>query len=313
MNILRDTIIILIIVPWLIIFLITPCQALLKESYKGLVKDALATDLTKSNNYTFMRPLGFAENETMMQNESETSHPAFNNGLAEINQTHSKESDIISSFLPMPDLKPEVGTSPEATKAEEASQDTQMEIERMVNPSTLLSSAINDIRESGGNSTEHDSKVNGTSNQTKTMVNAEFSTIHLYGKSIPPKDYLIIDTREVTNKIQIYATARIPCNDARETPLKIILLENWSKIFYPLAEMHLVKEIPDGELCMFGIEYPESGTEASQLPPKSWGPPTNVIDTSNMGIVATVLYNSGVSDINFPKGSSVTLSHIDHE
>jgi hypothetical protein len=305
LNILRATIIILIIVPWLIIFLITPCQAPLK--------DALATDLTKSNNYPFMRPLGFAENKTIIQNESGTSYPAFNYGFAEINQTHSKGSDIVNPFLPMPDLKPEVGTSPEATKAEEASQDTQMEIERMVNPSTLLSSAINDIRESGGNSTEHDSKVNGTSNQTKTMVNAEFSTIHLYGKNIPPKDYLIIETSEATDYIQIYATARIPCNDAHKTPLKIILLENWSKIIYPLPEMHLVKEIPNGELCMFRIEYPKSSTEASQLPPKSWGSTTNVIDTSNMGMVATVLYNSGVSDINFPKGSSVTLSHIDHE
>jgi hypothetical protein len=277
------------------------------------MKGALATDVTKSNNYTFMRPVGFAENEAMMQNESESTHHAFNYRSAEINQTHSKGSEIVSSFLPMPDLKPEVSTSPEATKAEEASQDTQTEIERMVNPSTLLSSAINDIRESGGNNTKPDSKVSGGSYQTKTMVNGEFSTIHLYGKNIPPKDYLIIETIEITNKIQIYATARIPCNGAHETPLKIILLENWSKIIYPLPEMHLVKEIPDGELCMFRIEYPESGTEASQLPPKSGGTSTNVKQSSNKGMVATVLYNSGVSNTNFPKGSSVTLSHTDNE
>jgi hypothetical protein len=38
-----------------------------------------------------------------------------------------------------------------------------------------------------------------------------------------------------------------------------------------------------------------------------------VIDTSNKSTVATVLYNSGISGINFPKGSSVTLSNIENE
>ena len=314
MNTLRIIIIIFIILPSLILSSFTASQTVLTDSNKILVKNALATKLSEFNNYTLMEPLRFSANEILDENVSDAIYPAFNYGLTEINQSHNKDLKIDSSFLPMPDLRPELRTSPETPTAEEASQTTQMAIERMVNPSSLLSSAINDIRESGGSSANPHSNASPGFNLKRTTFDAEFSTIHLYGKAIPPKDYLIISSNEEKDKSRIYASARIPCNGAHETPLRIILLENWSSIVYPLPEMHLIKEIPDGELCMFRIEYPELGIEDSHIQSKSSEEGSIDDLTENpifsKDITATVLYNSGVSDIKFPKASSVTLSHI---
>lgn len=218
------------------------------------------------------------------------------------------------SFPPIRELSPEMNlteTSDENSVAEKASQSTQLAIEKMVNPSSLLSSAIEDIRQSGeGNATDLPIGANPPSPSPSFSPSflgqdVGFSTIHLYGKIIQAKDFLIISANEEAgSEIGIYVMARIPCDDSQNTLLKFIILENWTSIAYPLPEMHLVEGVPNGELCMFRFEYPES--EDSDILRDS-------INGSNDGATSTMavaLYNSGASSIKFPKTASITLSYI---
>ena len=177
---------------------------------------------------------------------------------------------ITSSFLPVPDLMSETGTrAQEASTAEDASEMTQSAIEKMVNPSSLLSSAIDDIRQSGVSNTDASPQAQTAPNKTINLLNTEFSTIHLYGTDIPPKDYLVVSSDEESgdDKSKIFATARIPCNDKHETPLRVVLLENWSSIAYPPPKMQLIDGAPDGELCMYRMEYPDKEFAESYITP----------------------------------------------
>jgi hypothetical protein len=146
-------------------------------------------------------------------------------------------------------------------------------------------------------------------NKTINLINNEFSTIHLYGTDIPPKDYLVVSSDEETGgeKSKIFATARIPCNEKHETPLRVVLLENWSSIAYPPPKMQLINGVPDGELCMYRIEYPDKELADSYITP-------NIADKSSIHefveTTAIALYNSGASAIKFPKASSITISHL---
>jgi len=220
------------------------------------------------------------------------------------------------SFPPIRELSPEMNsteTSDETSVAEKASQSTQLAIEKMVNPSSLLSSAIEDIRQSGAsNATDLPIGANPPSPSPSFSPSflgqdAGFSTIHLYGKIIQAKDFLIISANEEAGgEIGIYAMARIPCDNSQNTLLKFIILENWTSIAYPLPKMHLVEGVPNGELCMFRFEYPES--EDSDILRDSINGSNDGADRQST--MAVALYNSGASSIKFPKTASITLSYF---
>src|ERR671918_2890459 len=77
-------------------------------------------------------------------------YPAFNYSLMEFQMPENKDVTTNSSFLPVPDPVSESrAPSEEAASAQDASEMTQSAIDKIVNPSSLLSSAIDDIRESG--------------------------------------------------------------------------------------------------------------------------------------------------------------------
>jgi len=269
----------------------------------------LASPLEEHDNYSINGPSGFNANGIIGANSSDAIYPAFNYSLTEIGQPENKDLTINSSFLPVPDLMSETGTpSQEDSNAQNASETTQSAIEKMVNPSSLLSSAIDDIRESGTSGAEKSRDVQTKPNKTLNFLNTDFSTIPLYGMNIPPKDYLIISSDEVGGERgKLFATARIPCDDKHETPLRVVLVENWSRIGYPPPKMHLIDSDTDGGLCMFRIEYPEKGIVDSYITPTTAGQ-SSIHDLSASTVIA--LYNSGTSALRFPMASSITISYL---
>ncbi|HZD36894.1 MAG TPA: hypothetical protein VE130_16935 [Nitrososphaeraceae archaeon] len=255
--------------------------------------------------HTINGSIGFNASGVIDEYSNYTTYPAFDyiqtiNGLARTNDLTAN-----SSFLPVPDLTSATRT-PEASTAQEASEMTQSAIENMVNPSSLLSSAIDDIRKSGSNEADNSQDNQPADNMSTSFITNRFSTIPLYGAVIPPKDYLIVSSYNDGWNAKISATARIPCDGNHETPLKLVLLENWSSITYPPPKMHIVYDNPEGQLCMFRIEYPENSIIDLHVPPI---PPAD--EDSIDGPVTSIslaLYNSGTSELKLPAGSSITVS-----
>lgn len=275
-----------------------------------LNNNVLASSVKDHDSNSVAGSFGFDADGIIGENTSDAIYPAFNFSLTETAQPQNKDLTINSSFLPVPDLMSETGTpAQEASTAEDASEMTQSAIEKMVNPSSLLSSAIDDIRQSGVSNTDASPQAQTAPNKTINLINNEFSTIHLYGTDIPPKDYLVVSSDEESGgeKSKIFATARIPCNEKHETPLRVVLLENWSSIAYPPPKMQLINGVPDGELCMYRIGYPNKELADSYITP-------NIADKSSIHefveTTAIALYNSGPSAIKFPKASSITISHL---
>ncbi len=279
----------------------------------SMIEVAFASQLQESENYSFNGSIGFNASGIIGKNSSDAIYPAFNFSLTEIEQAKNKDmATTNSSFLPVPDLisesRPQAHQAP---TAEEGSELTQSAIEKMVNPSSLLSSAIDDIRESGNIDSDKSPDVQSVDNKTISFLNTEFSTIPLYGMNIPPKDYLVISSDEVNydKREKLFATARIPCNDRHETAMRVVLLENWSSIAYPPPNMHLIDGGSEGQLCMFRIEYPDNEIVESHVTPittENKGSNRNPVESTSIA-----LYNSGTSAVRFPTASSITVTHLD--
>jgi hypothetical protein len=279
-----------------------------------IIDVAFASSLQDSDSPSLNGLIGFNASGIIGKNSSDAIYPAFNYSLTEIEQAKSKNlTTTNSSFLPVPGFISESRLQAhQAPSAAEGGDLTQNAIEKMVNPSSLLSSAIDDIRESGNIDSDKAPDVQSVHNKTTSFLNTEFSTIPLYGMNIPPKDYLIISSDEVNyNKGEkLFVTARIPCNDKHETALRVVMLENWSSIAYPPPNMHLIDGGAEGQLCMFRIEYPEKGIVESYVTPV----PTEVKASSRNLVESTAiaLYNSGASALRFPAASSITVTHLDY-
>src|ERR671918_624736 len=255
------------------------------------------------------RPVGFNASGIIEENSTDAIYPAFNYSLMEFQMPENKDVTTNSSFLPVPDPVSESrAPSEEAASAQDASEMTQSAIDKIVNPSSLLSSAIDDIRESGIEA-ENSEEVQPVPSDKISFLDSEFSTIPLYGMRIPPKDYLIIFSDEDnTNEIaKVFATVRVPCNDRHETPLRIVLLDNWSSIAFPPPEMHLIDVSTEAQLCMFRLEYSENGVVDSYVTPPSLD---TDLSSAKEASTAIALYNSGTSELKFPIASSITISRV---
>jgi hypothetical protein len=249
--------------------------------------------------------IGFNASGVVNEYSVYTSYPAFDHIQTQNGLPKNNDLTANSSFLPVPDLASTTRT-PEASTAQEASERTQSAIENMVNPSSLLSSAIDDIRQSGSNEADNSQDNQPADNLSTSLINSRFLTIPLYGTAIPPKDYLIVSSYNNGGNARIFATMRIPCDDSHETPLRLVLLENWSNITYPPPKMHLIYDSPDGQLCMFRIEYPENSVADSHVSPI---PPADVDSVgSPVTSISLALYNSGTSELKLPAGSSIIVS-----
>lgn len=250
--------------------------------------------------------LGFNASGVIGEDSNYTTYPAFDYNHTQNGQPRNDDLTANSSFLPVPDLISETRTR-EASTAQEASEMTQSAIENMVNPSSLLSSAIDDIRESGSNVADNFQDDRPVHNLSTSFINSRFSTIPLYGMDIPPKDYLIVSSYETVDggNAKLFVTVSIPCDDNHETPLRLVLLENWSSITYPPPKMHLIYDNPDGELCMFRVEYPENRVADSHASP---GAEDKGSHRSPITSTSIALYNSGTSELKLPAASSITVS-----
>lgn len=297
-----------ILVPMMILILPIP-QSI---AYYTHTYDRITFPMSSIVSATPLEPLptGFNASGIIEGNPDGAIYPAFNYSIMEFQAPEKKYIATNSSFLPVPDLISE-GRAPsdEVSIAQDASEITQSAIEKIVNPSSLLSSAIDDIRESGIEA-KNPGEIHPVPREIINFFDSEFSTIPLYGMNIPPKDYLIVSSAEgtTTNDIaKVFATVRIPCNDKLETPLRVVLLENWSSIAFPVPEMHLIDVSTEASLCMFRLEYPVKGFGDSYVTPANLD-----MKPSRHTIAATAIaiYNSGSSDLKFPVASSITISRV---
>jgi hypothetical protein len=282
------------------------------QNIHPMIDLVFASPLMGEDNYSINGPIGFNAGGVAGENSTDAIYPAFNFSLTEVDQHENKDLTANSSFLPVPDLVFETGIqSKQASTANDVSEITQTAIEKMVNPSSLISSALDDIRESGNIDSDNSRNVQPVSKKTISFINTEFSTIPLYGMNISPKDYLIVSSDGAGDgkKDKLYATARIPCNDKHETPLRVVFLENWSSISYPPSKMHPIDGYTGGQLCMFRIEQPENGINDSYITP----PNTADKSTSHnlAASTAIALYNPGASAIRLPIASSIIVSQLD--
>jgi hypothetical protein len=250
--------------------------------------------------------IGFNASGIIGEGSNYTTYPAFDYIHTQNGQPRSNDLTANSSFLPVPDLISE-SRAPEASTAKEASEMTQSAIENMVNPSSLLSSAIDDIRQSGSAGADNSQDDRPLHNMSTSFIDSRFSTIPLYGVDIPPKDYLTVSSYETVDggNAKLFVTLSIPCDDNHETPLRLVLLENWSSITYPPPKMHLIYDNPDGELCMFRVEYPENRVPDSQVSPSAEDKGSHRSPITSTSIA---LYNSGTSELKLPAASSITVS-----
>lgn len=266
--------------------------------------------------YSTNGTIGFDASGVIDESSNYTIYPAFGYGNTQIEQPKNDDLTANSTFLPVPDLVSEARTpSQETSIAQDASQMTQNAIERMVNPSSLLSSAIDDIRESGS-TPANDSRDDGDGDGDKPQSNLNssflingFSTFQLYGMKIPPKDYLIVSSYDASEGVRanFFATVRIPCDSNHETPLRLVLLENWSSITYPPPKMQLIHASPEGHLCMFSVEYQEDGNTVSHV---MQSPENAGTSSSHIKSTAIALYNSGTSELKLPAASSIAVSRL---
>jgi hypothetical protein len=263
--------------------------------------------------YSTNGAIGFDTSGVIDESSNYTIYPAFDYGNTKIEQPQNDDLTANSTFLPVPDIVSEARTpSQETSIAQDASQMTQNAIERMVNPSSLLSSAIDDIRESGSNpadDSQNDDDYEPESSLNSSFLINGFSTFQLYGMKIPPKDYLIVSSYEASEgvKANFFATVRVPCDNNHETPLRLVLLENWSSITYPPPKMELIHASPEGHLCMFKVEYQEDRNTVSQI---VQSPENAGTSSSHIKSTAVALYNSGSSELKLPAASSIAVSRL---
>lgn len=263
--------------------------------------------------YSTNGAIGFDASGVIDESSNYTIYPAFDYGNTKIEQPQNDDLTANSTFLPVPDIVSEARTpSQETSIAQDASQMTQNAIERMVNPSSLLSSAIDDIRESGSNpadDSQNDDDYEPESSLNSSFLINGFSTFQLYGMKIPPKDYLIVSSYEASEgvKANFFATVRVPCDNNHETPLRLVLLENWSSITYPPPKMQLIHASPEGHLCMFKVEYQEDRNTVSHI---VQSPENAGTSSSHIKSTAVALYNSGSSELKLPAASSIAVSRL---
>ena len=87
-----------------------------------------------------------------------------------------------------------------------------------LNPKVLLSSAIDQIRNSTASSVSSDD-----SNRNSTIVVGDYDTVLLSHQIIPPKDFIPLFDAPPYNVMEGHVSAELPCNANSTSALKIFI------------------------------------------------------------------------------------------
>jgi hypothetical protein len=171
-----------------------------------------------------------------------------------------------------------------------ASKKAESLIGSMLNPKSLLASAIDEIR----NSTQKNngsSNNNGIgSNMTARFVHSDHATIILSNEIIPSQDFIYVYGMPLEKGVVAHITSKLPCNlDAKS---QIIILTGHSPRLEPATnDVSLIKEMSSpGKMCLYGLKIRAT--------------PYSNNTTSWMDIA---LANPGKSEFKFPPASSLSV------
>lgn len=109
-----------------------------------------------------------------------------------------------------------------------------------LNPKVLLSSAIDQIRNSTASSVSSDD-----SNRNSTIVVGDYDTVLLSHQIIPPKDFIPLFDAPPYNVMEGHVSAELPCNANSTSALKIFIAK--SRVGQPLelkpVQLQLVRDL----------------------------------------------------------------------
>ncbi|MFZ0328848.1 MAG: hypothetical protein WBP64_19595 [Nitrososphaeraceae archaeon] len=184
------------------------------------------------------------------------------------------------------------------TEGTQASHTAESLIGSLMNPKTLLSSAIDEI----GNSTvKTNSNKTTQTNSNKTdkirLANPQTTTIILSNELIPAKDYLYLYDSLVSDNVTGHLVARLPCYSNMKSQLLLLTgylpsLKSVNDEAKPIRQMS-----KPGLQCIYELQI----FHKMFLPHGS--------NSSN--ILEIALYNPNKNPIRLPSGSSVSVNLLD--
>ena len=164
-----------------------------------------------------------------------------------------------------------------------------------LNPMSIMSSTIDQIRNSTG-SNEHNNNLNN--NNTNVSIVRDSTTILLGMKVIPPKDFIPLYDSTPYKIINGHVIAKLPCDTRSESQLKILVghIPNLKPV-----QLELVKELSSpGYMCLYYLDlFLHNSTMISSNNDGN----TNMINSD----YDMVLFNPTNSTIKLPHTSTVII------
>jgi hypothetical protein len=170
-----------------------------------------------------------------------------------------------------------------------------------LNPKTLLSSAIDQIRKSTGSVTNENSRNN-------TPVVWDYDTVLLSRQIIPPNDFISIFST-LPDDMDGHVSTKLPCSANLTTPLKIYVAK------FSVGQTPQVKSVPlqivnqlskPGYMCVYHAEIPSTTTSSKETKVNN----THAIISEakdNLTNTSIELFNPTTSQITLPDTSSAAI------
>lgn len=169
-----------------------------------------------------------------------------------------------------------------------------------LNPKVLLSSAIDQIRNSTG--------VRSESSRNNTLVVWDYDTVLLSRETIPPNDFIPI-FGTLPDDMDGHVSTKLPCSTNSTTPLKIYV----AKI--SVGQTPHVKSVPlqivnqlskPGYMCVYHADIPSTTTSSKETKANN----THAIISEakdNLTNTSIELFNPTTSQITLPDTSSAAI------
>jgi hypothetical protein len=174
-----------------------------------------------------------------------------------------------------------------------------------LNPKVLLSSAIDQIRDSTASSVR-----SNDSNRNGTIVVGDYDTALLSRQIIPPKDFMPLFDAPLYNVMEGHVSAKLPCNANSTSPLKIFIakIRAGQTLELKPVQLHLVRDLSKpGYTCVYHERLPFTTSGASN---GAKGNNTNMAisgATDNLTITDIGLLNPTDYQVILPDASSIAI------
>jgi hypothetical protein len=172
-----------------------------------------------------------------------------------------------------------------------------------LNPKTLLSSAIDQIRNSTGNNTGN---LRSESSRNNMLVVWDYDTVLLSQQIIPPKDFIpIFDV--LPDDMDGHISTKLPCSANSTTPLKIYVAkinvgQSPQVRSVPLQIVHELSK--PGYMCVYHADIPSATSKETKVNN------TNTIISEakdNLTNTSIELFNPTIFQITLPDTSSAAI------